>query len=152
MFLAKYDDKIINIPYKNVYQRTWKLVDCKIYNSSTCEIVIDFAIHQLSGPLISTMWRHRKETLYDKNVNWCNGAIGQWVSETFSELILFSTTIGTSCHTIMKQVNATLSNYLEREILCIEILWLTVADLGNSFWHSPKIFILFLQLGIEGVT
>ena len=52
----------------------------------------------------------------------------------------------------MKQVNATLSNYLEREILCIEILWLTVADLGNSFWHSPKIFILFLQLGIEGVT
>ena len=78
--------------------------------------------------------------------------IGQWVSETFSELILFSTTIGASCHTIMKQVNATLSNYLEREILCIEILWLTVVDLGNSFWHSPKIFILFLQLGIEGVT
>jgi len=79
VFLAKYDDKIINIPYRNVYQRTWKLVDCKIYNSSTrgksiqnqsttpfgrCgltldwfttrEIVIDFAIHQLSGPLIST--------------------------------------------------------------------------------------------------
>ena len=80
MFLAKYDDKIINIPYRNVYQRTWKLVDCKIYNSSTrgksiqnqsttpfgrCgltldwfttrEIVIDFAIHQLSGPLISAI-------------------------------------------------------------------------------------------------
>ena len=78
MFLAKYDDKIINIPYRNVYQRTWKLVDCKIYNSSTrgksiqnqsttpfgrCgltldwfttrEIVIDFAIHQLLGPLIT---------------------------------------------------------------------------------------------------
>ena len=80
VFLAKYDDKIINIPYRNVYQRTWKLVDCKIYNSSTrgksiqnqsttpfgrcgltldwfttSEIVIDFAIHQLSGPLISTV-------------------------------------------------------------------------------------------------
>ena len=25
----------INIPYRNVYQRTWKLVDCKIYNFST---------------------------------------------------------------------------------------------------------------------
>ena len=80
MFLVKYDGKIINIPYRNVYQRTWKLVDCKIYNSSTrgksiqnqsttpfgrcgltldwfttCEIVIDFAIHQLLGPLISTV-------------------------------------------------------------------------------------------------
>ena len=58
-------------------QRTWKLVDCKIYNSSTrgksnqnqsttpfgrCgltldwfttrEVVIDFVIHQLLGPLI----------------------------------------------------------------------------------------------------
>ena len=35
MFLAKYDDKIINIPYRNVYQRTWKLVDYKIYNDLT---------------------------------------------------------------------------------------------------------------------
>ena len=87
VFSKIYDGKIINIPYRNVYQRTWKLVDCKIYNSSTrgksiqnqsttpfgrCgltldwfttrEIVIDFAIHQLLGPLItpglvsSTQW------------------------------------------------------------------------------------------------
>ena len=78
VFSKIYDGKIINIPYRNVYQRTWKLVDCKIYNSSTrdksiqnqsttpfgrCgltldwfttrEIVIDFAIHQLLGPLIT---------------------------------------------------------------------------------------------------
>ena len=84
VFLVEYDGKIINIPYRNVYQRTWKLVDCKIYNSSTrgksiqnqsttpfgrCgltldwfttrEIVIDFAIHQLLGPLISTMCASR---------------------------------------------------------------------------------------------
>ena len=33
VFLVKmYDGKIINIPYRNVYQRTWKLVDYKIYN------------------------------------------------------------------------------------------------------------------------
>ena len=80
VFSKIYYGKIVNIPYRNVYQRTWKLVDCKIYNSSTrgksiqnqsttpfgrCgltldwfttrEIVIDFAIHQLSGPLISTI-------------------------------------------------------------------------------------------------
>ena len=96
MFLAKYDDKIINIPYRNVYQRTWKLVDCKIYNSSTCgksiqnqsttpigccgltldwfitrEIVIDFAIHQLLGPLISTIWQlqflAQKVHIYKRN-------------------------------------------------------------------------------------
>ena len=74
---SKINGKIINIPYRNVYQRTWKLVDCNIYNSSTrgksiqnqsvtpfsrCgltldwfttrEIITDFAIHQLSGSLI----------------------------------------------------------------------------------------------------
>ena len=81
VFSKIYYGKIINIPYRNVYQRTWKLVDCKIYNSSTrgksiqnqsttpfgrCgltfdwfttrEIVIDFAIHQLLGPLITPMF------------------------------------------------------------------------------------------------
>ena len=88
VFSKIYDGKIINIPYRNVYQRTWKLVDCKIYNSSTrgkstqnqsttpygrCgltldwfttrEIVIDFAIHQLSGPLIIPMIKFTREIL-----------------------------------------------------------------------------------------
>ena len=41
--------------------------------------------------------------------------------KTFSELILFITmkTIGASGHAVMKQLRATLSNFLETEILCI---------------------------------
>ena len=89
VFSKKNGGNIINIPHRNVYQRTWKLVDWKIYNSSTrgkliqnqpttpfcrCrltldwfttrEIAIDFAIHQLSGPLISTSKHYAKYCCY----------------------------------------------------------------------------------------
>ena len=72
MFLAKYDDKIINIQYRNVYQ---------INPKSTREIIIDFAIHQLSGPLISTIKNYAKHCFNNEHQflisQWCDTVISK---------------------------------------------------------------------------